>query len=60
MSKKDTPKTPMTPSAASRIQSHADKSGTNQDFKSRAQSAADKNPPSAAKGTENKGGQTKK
>ncbi len=29
--------------AASRIQSNADKSGNNQDFKSRAQSAADKN-----------------
>ena len=29
--------------SASRIQAHADKTGTNQDFKSRAQSAADKN-----------------
>lgn len=28
---------------ASRIQSHADKAGTNQDFKARAQSAAAKN-----------------
>ena len=36
-------KTPMTPGAASRIQSHADRTGTNQDFKSRAQSGADKN-----------------
>ena len=35
--------TPMTPEAASRIQSHADKTGTNQDFKARAQSAAEKN-----------------
>ena len=43
MSKKDTTKTPMTPSAASRIQSHADKSGTNQDFKGRAQSAGSNN-----------------
>ncbi|KAG2219376.1 hypothetical protein INT45_006084 [Circinella minor] len=34
------PQNPMTPSDASRIQSHADKTGTNQDFKSRAQSAA--------------------
>lgn len=33
MSKEDT----------ARIQSHADKTGTNQDFKARAQSAADKN-----------------
>ncbi len=42
MSKKGSTKTPMTPSDASRIQSHADKSGTNQGFKSRAQSAASK------------------
>ncbi|KAI9020726.1 hypothetical protein CLU79DRAFT_836087 [Phycomyces nitens] len=33
----------MNPQDASRIQSHADRTGTNQDFKSRAQSAADKN-----------------
>lgn len=37
----DKPK-PMTQEDAARIQSHADKTGTNQDFKSRAQSAADK------------------
>jgi hypothetical protein len=36
------PKTPMTPKAASRIQSASDKSGTNQGFKGRAQSAAGK------------------
>jgi hypothetical protein len=36
-------KTPMTTDATSRIQSHADKTGTNQDFKARAQSAASKN-----------------
>lgn len=35
-------KSPMTKEAASRIQSAADKTGTNQDFKARAQSAADK------------------
>ena len=35
--------TPMTPSAASRIQSHADRTGTNQGFKGRAQSGAAKN-----------------
>ncbi len=35
-------KTPMTPEAAARIQSHADSTGTNQDFKSRAQRAAEK------------------
>jgi hypothetical protein len=29
--------------AAARIQAHADKTGTNQDFKARAQSAAAKN-----------------
>lgn len=34
----------MTPADASRIQSHADKSGTNQDFKARAQSSASKSP----------------
>ena len=35
-------KAPMTPKDASRIQSTADKTGRNQDFKTRAQSAADK------------------
>ena len=35
-------KTKMTSKAASRIQSHSDKTGKNQGFKSRAQSAADK------------------
>lgn len=33
----------MTQKDASRIQSHADKTGTNQDFKARAQRAAAKN-----------------
>lgn len=33
----------MSKEAASRIQSHADKSGTNQGFKARAQSAAESN-----------------
>ena len=33
----------MTSEAASRIQSHADRSGRNEDFKGRAQSAASKN-----------------
>lgn len=33
----------MTKEAARRIQSHADKTGTNKDFKARAMSAADKN-----------------
>ena len=36
-------KTPMTPDAARRIQSHADRTDTNQDFKGRAQSGAAKN-----------------
>lgn len=36
-------KSKMTSKAARRIQSHADKTGKNQDFKSRAQRAADKN-----------------
>ena len=35
-------KTPMTSDAAARIQSHADRTGQNQDFKSRAQSAANR------------------
>jgi hypothetical protein len=35
-------KTPMTKEDASRIQSHADKTGTNQDFKERAMAAASK------------------
>jgi hypothetical protein len=34
---------PMTPDAAGRIQSAADKNDSNQDFKSRAQRAAEKN-----------------
>ena len=33
----------MTPSDASRIQSHADKTGTNQGFKASAQAAAERN-----------------
>jgi len=36
-------KTEMTKDDAQRIQRHADKNDTNQDFKSRAMSAADKN-----------------
>jgi hypothetical protein len=36
-------KTPMTPEAAARIQSNADRTGTNQDFKARVQTAAAKN-----------------
>ncbi|MDD4455921.1 MAG: hypothetical protein PHI67_11540 [Candidatus Methanomethylophilaceae archaeon] len=35
-------KSQMTGKAAARIQSHADRSGTNQGFKARAQSAASK------------------
>lgn len=35
-------KSGMTPEAASRIQSHADRTGTNQGFKARAQTAAAK------------------
>lgn len=35
-------KTPMTPAAAKRIQSHADRTRSNQGFKARAQSAAAK------------------
>lgn len=35
-------KSEMTSKSASRIQSHADKTGTNAGFKARAQSAADK------------------
>ena len=36
-------KSKMSSKAARRIQSHADKSGKNQDFKARAQSTASKN-----------------
>ena len=36
-------KTPMTADDARRIQSNADKTGTNKEFKARAQSAADRN-----------------
>jgi len=36
-------KTPMTPEDASRIQSHADRTGTNEDFKRRAQRSAERN-----------------
>lgn len=39
-----TEKKSMTKEAASRIQSHADKTETNQDFKARAMSAASTNP----------------
>lgn len=39
----DKKQTPMTPKHASRIQSQAHKSGTNQGFKERAQGAGDKN-----------------
>ncbi|KAF8551197.1 hypothetical protein OG21DRAFT_1487178 [Imleria badia] len=35
-------KTPMDKTAAARIQAHSDKTGTNQDFKARAQSTADR------------------
>ena len=48
-------KTPTTPSDASRIQSQADKSGTNQGFKSRAQSAATKNSSGGGKSGGKKG-----
>lgn len=37
--------TPMTPKDAARIQSHADGTGRNQDFKARAQQAAAANTP---------------
>lgn len=59
--------TPMTQEDAARIQSHADKTGSNQDFKQRAQSAADKHAagstPGAGKagsGGGNQGGGSKK
>jgi len=46
-------KSPMTPKDARRIQSNSDKTGRNQDFKARAQSAADK-------GGAQRGGKSKK
>ncbi len=48
MSKKS--KSPMTPTAASRIQSHADRTSSNPGFKSRAQSTAANNTAGASKG----------
>lgn len=49
----DDKKKPMTPDDAARVQSHADRSGRNEDFKRRAQSGADRNegqtPPSGKK-----------
>jgi hypothetical protein len=45
-------KKPMTPSDAQRIQSNADRNGTNQDFKARAAAAAAKNE-GAGKGASN-------
>lgn len=39
----DKKQTPMTPEDAARIQGNADKTGTNQGFKERAQGAGDKN-----------------
>ncbi len=50
---------PMTPSDASRIQAHADKTGRNQDFKARAQRAAAKQSPTRA-GGKGRGGKGKK
>jgi hypothetical protein len=50
------PKTPMTPKAASRIQSAADRSGTNQGFKGRAQSAANTPGGRGSKGSPSGGG----
>jgi len=46
----------MTSEDASRIQSNADRTGTNQDFKSRAQSAAAKNSASGGGGNKSGGG----
>lgn len=43
-------KTPMNPEAAARIQSHADRAGQNQDFKSRAQSSATRNQDASGEG----------
>lgn len=48
---------PMTPGAAARIQSHSDRTGTNQGFKSRAQSSAAKN---SSQGSGSKSGGTKR
>lgn len=51
-------KQPMTPSDASRIQAHADKTGRNQDFKTRAQRAAAKQSPPRTAG-KSRGGKSK-
>ena len=50
MSKNGGSKSKMTPTAAARIQGHADKSGKNHGFKARAQRAGAKNTSGAAKG----------
>ena len=50
MAKKTTSKTPMTPKAAARIQGNADRTGSNQDFKARAQRGAAKNTSGSGKG----------
>ncbi|MCB9764943.1 MAG: hypothetical protein H6739_34520 [Alphaproteobacteria bacterium] len=55
MGNKPGKKTPMTPDAARRIQSHADRTKTNQGFKQRAQSTAAKNS-GGKKGGGKKGG----
>lgn len=49
MAKKSSNKSPMTKKAASRIQSHADRTSSNQGFKVRAQRAVSK-PASSRKG----------
>lgn len=53
-------KTPMAPTAASRIQSHADRASTNQGFKSHAQSAAASNQSSGSSGQPTPKGASKK
>jgi hypothetical protein len=58
MSKKSGGKTPMTSKAAARIQSHADRTGSNKGFKGRAQAAAASN--KASKGTSGSKGGAKK
>ncbi len=52
-------KSNMTPNSAARIQSHADRSGRNQGFKSRAQSAGSRNSGKSG-GGKSSGGSSKK
>lgn len=56
MTKKQDTNTPMTKRDAARVQSHADRTGHNQEFARRAQSAADRRPQEKAPDTKKHNG----